>query len=168
MFEDLQKRLSFRRGANESFSSYEPHFALHLAKFNARGSFSALSETISALMLLANAGVDSAHRNSILAAASPKEASLTTKSSINEFIQAVGYETVSSVLRQCEKSTTLSCLSAGAAYQTVTGSPGINSTGMDTHGSSNGRPTPVKRTREQIKKMENSSQYKRCGNYSHW
>lgn len=136
--------MSIFRGASESFSDYELRFGIRFAKFNARGGSVALSEAISALMLLANAGVDSALRISILAAAAPKEASLTARMSINGSIPATGYETVASMLLQCEKNTLLSGFSAGAPHRTVAGSPGANSIRMDTNSSSSRRSTRVK------------------------
>lgn len=53
---------------------------------------------MSALLLLANAKVDSSQRLSILAAASPKDSKLSSTATIDDYVKYVKYESISSVL----------------------------------------------------------------------
>lgn len=54
------------------------------------------------LFKLVNANVDSAQRISILAAASPINYKLSPRSSLDDFVRSAKYETIASILRQCD------------------------------------------------------------------
>lgn len=54
-------------------------------------------------MLLANSGVDSGHRISVLAAASPNNSNLSENATTKDFLTAISYTSVSSILRQCDR-----------------------------------------------------------------
>lgn len=103
VYTELQKLLSIQRGDTESFKTFETRFEAQLSKFNALGSSVSLPESMSALVLLANSKVDSSQRISILAAASPKESKLLSTASIDDYVKAVKYEAIASVLRQCDR-----------------------------------------------------------------
>lgn len=58
-YKDLQDLLQLRRGTNENHG-FELRFAAQSAKFNAYVASDSLPESLTALMLLANASIDSA------------------------------------------------------------------------------------------------------------
>lgn len=67
-------------------------------------------------MLLANSGIDNSHRVSFLGAASPRSSSETTTT--DEYLDSISYNTVASVLRQCDQmksQTNTNALSASSA-----------------------------------------------------
>lgn len=103
VFRDFNDLLSTRRSNAESYRSFENRFAAQVAKFNSNGTCTQLPESLTALMLLANASVDNSQRVAVLAAAAPTDSSFTNQSSNDEFMKAVSYSSVSSVLRQCDK-----------------------------------------------------------------
>lgn len=110
---------------------------------------------MSALVLLANAKVDSSQRISILAAASPKESILSESSSIDDYVKSVKYEAIASILRQCDRPSgnedRRNALSSYTAHNTA-------------HRNFNrGRMT-----REQVYEAKLKSRCKRCNKYGHW
>lgn len=57
---------------------------------------------MTAILFLANSGLDPSQSFSVLAAASPKSSELTRKAKNGEFIKLTTYESVDSIIRQCE------------------------------------------------------------------
>ena len=153
VYTELQKLLSIQRGGNELFKNFESRFEAQLSKFNALGSSVSLPESMSALVLLANSRVDSSQRISILAAAAPKESKLSSTASIDDYVRAVKYEAIASVLRQCDDSSSSvqsTHLSAFGGFQTPY------------------RPRPRRMTRDQVLEMKGKTKCAKCGKYGHW
>lgn len=96
-----------------------------LHKFNVHGSTTQLSEVVSAIFFLNNTNVYNEQRVSILASSAPSNAGLTPPSSTDEFIAAVCYEVVASVVFLCDIATscTQHALTAMTAQTIVTESP---------------------------------------------
>lgn len=111
--------MSLRRESSEFYPDYEFRFNAQLSRFNAFGSFVALSGAISAVMLLSNAVVDASQRISVLAAAAPRDATLIVSKTTDDFIKSVAYETVSTILRYCDRSNALMSydLSASSGHE---------------------------------------------------
>lgn len=84
--------------------NFESRFAAQAAKFNPISNTTKLPEFITALMLLSNSGCDDSQRVTVLAAASPSNSNLTPQSTNDEFLKAVTYPSVASVIKQCDKS----------------------------------------------------------------
>lgn len=103
IYRDLTELLNLRREPAELFRNYELRFAAQASTFNANGPSVALPSSLTALALLANSGVDSPQRISILAAAAPSSSSLNESSPKEDFISLVNYESIASVLRKCDK-----------------------------------------------------------------
>lgn len=101
VYDQMQQLLRCVRRGNENFYLFQARFNAHLHKFSALGSSTALSESFKALFFLNNTNVDSAQRSSILAASIPTDTSLALHSSTKEFIEAMGYEAVASVVCLC-------------------------------------------------------------------
>ena len=109
-----------RRSSNEAMKNFEPRFSAQVAKFNSISSTSKLPECITALMLLSNSAIEDSQRVSVMAAAAPSNQNLSSNSSNDEFLSAITYQSVSSVINQCDKSSqppveneTLTASSAG-------------------------------------------------------
>lgn len=62
IFRDLKEILSTRRGSNESLRGVESRFAAQMSKFNSLDTRTKLPESLTALMLLANASVENTQR----------------------------------------------------------------------------------------------------------
>ena len=104
VYQDFMNLLNLKRGANESFRNFESRFEAQVSKFNAHSDTSKIPASLTAFMLLANSNVDSSQRISVLAAAAPS--SDNTGSTTEEFLKAISYDSVASVLRQCDRSKT--------------------------------------------------------------
>lgn len=109
-----------RRGTNETMKNFESRFSAQVAKFNSKSTTTKLPECITALMLLSNSAINDAQRVSVMAAAAPSDENLNSQSSNDEFLSAFTYQSVSSVIKQCDKtslepneSTSLTASSAG-------------------------------------------------------
>lgn len=98
--------LKTKRGEKESHKEFEQRFSAQMAKLNSMGPALKLSSEMGSLIILGNAKVDSDQRISILVAASPKDENISPRSSLEDFMKAVDYETIAAVLRQCETSRT--------------------------------------------------------------
>lgn len=146
--------MSIHRGETEPLKNFESRFEAQLSKFNPLGSSVSLPKSISALVLLANLKVDSSQRISILAAAAPKESNLSTRASIEDYVKAVKYEAISSLLRQCHRPTNgdySSKLTVNWAFQ-----PHL-------------RPrNSRKMSHGQLIEMKGKTKCGKCGKYGHW
>lgn len=96
--------LNTRRGNSENMKKFESRFSAQVAKFNSISNTTKLPDCLTALMLLSNASIDDAQRVSILAAASLSDENLGAQSSNDQYLSAVTYSSVASVIKQCDKS----------------------------------------------------------------
>ncbi len=103
VYQDFLEVINAKRGSNESFKNFESRFEAQVAKFNSHSESSKLPEALVAFMLLANSNVDSGQRISVLAAAAPREDEFEENATTSDFLQSVTYNSVASVLRQCDK-----------------------------------------------------------------
>ena len=94
--------LSMKRGSTETFRNFESRFLAQVSRLNSTSTSSKLPEALRAFMLLANSSVDNGQRISVLAAAS-NGTSIDSNASTDEYLNAVQYEKVASVLRQCDQ-----------------------------------------------------------------
>lgn len=94
--------ISTIRNVYKSFHDFEVRFCAHLPRFNALASKTAISEAMSARMLLANANVVFGQPVSILAAAPPSTNLAIDSNSIDSLLELVHYESVTTVLRQSD------------------------------------------------------------------
>lgn len=144
-----------KRGADESFLNFESRFAAQVSKFNSHSSDAKLPEALTSFMLLANSNIDNNQRISILAAACPKEDSFTGVPTTTDYLGKVSYESIATVVRQCEKKSD-SNIDTQSVLQISAG---------------NATSAPRRRwTAEEVQTMKNSSQCRRagCGKYGHW
>lgn len=102
VFAQLQNLLATRCDERGSNLPFEGRFDALLSRLTCRGSSVASSDAMAALLLLPNSNVDGSQRIAILAAVAPKSIGLCPWSSTDEFIEAVKYESIATVLRQCD------------------------------------------------------------------
>eukprot|EP00171_Calliarthron_tuberculosum_P017605 IDg17605t1 len=101
VYQDFTKLLATKRHSTESFKYFESRFEAQVSKFNAHSESNHLPDSLTAFMLLANPSVDNGERISVLAAAAPS--SITTEDACtSDYLSAVTYNSVASVLRQCD------------------------------------------------------------------
>lgn len=100
VYSELIKLMTVKRLSNKTFKDFELRFDAQLSRFNSLATNTALSNPLSALILLANANVDAGQRVSIIAAASPPANLVDSNASIDKIILLVIYESVAPVLRQ--------------------------------------------------------------------
>lgn len=84
--------------------NFESRFIAQVAKFNAIATTTKLPECITALMLMSNSSIDDAQRVSVMVAAALSAASLNAESTNDQYLRAVTYNAVASVIKQCDKS----------------------------------------------------------------
>lgn len=138
-----------RRGNNESMKNFESRFSAQVAKFNSISTTTKLPECITALMLLSNSAIDDSQRVSVLAAAAPSGDSLDAQSTNDQFLSAITYQSVSSVIKQCDKSP-----SATGNVNALNAS----SAGTTSHG----------RGRRSRSNITMRFPCDKCGKYGHW
>lgn len=160
VFQDFITLLSTKRGQNESFKNFESRFEAQVSKFNSHSHASKLPEALTAFMLLGNSAVDSSQRVSVLAAASPHETDVPDTATTADFLEAVSYNSVASVLRQCDnvknmdKPDTRTALSSNAV-----------TTGSNRNARNRGRRTL---SPEQLADLKSRSRCRRCKMIGHW
>lgn len=98
--------LNTRRSQNESLKTFETRFSAAVTKFNSLSNITRLPQCITALMLLSNASIEHSQRVSALAAAAPNGTVFTDQSSNDDYLKAVTYRQLASVVKQCEKAST--------------------------------------------------------------
>ena len=135
----FNKLLNTRRNSHENMKNFESRFSAQSAKFNSLSQTTKLPECIIALMLLSNSAIDDNQRVSVMAAAAPSDSNLYNQSTNYQFLGVITYQSVASVIRQCDKAnlprTTEQPLTASSANGTGNGGYyGGNSSGR-------GRPT---------------------------
>ena len=67
VYTDFMQLIMIKLGTNESFKNYESRFASQLAKFHSNSDTVALSDALSAFILLANANIENNQRLAIVA-----------------------------------------------------------------------------------------------------
>lgn len=94
-----------KRNTSETFRNYEVRLSTLGAKIRTHDQTVSLQESLSALLLLGPSVVDDSQRVTILAAAEIDRSGLSAKNEGSEVkpVHRVKYESVASVLRQCDK-----------------------------------------------------------------
>lgn len=127
LFDDFSTLLDTKRHGTELFKNFESSFAAQMARYNAHGSSIALPECIGALLLVVYANFVDSQRVLILPVASSKASSSVTESSSNEhIIKAIEYESIASVIRQCDNGSSSSSRpspSSSAHISSLSGNP---------------------------------------------
>lgn len=90
-------------GRTESLKNFKVRFSAAVTKFNFLSETTKIIEGITALMLLSNSGIEQSQKVSFLAAAAPANLSLSKLCSKNDFLKAVTYHQLVSVVKQCER-----------------------------------------------------------------
>lgn len=98
VYTDFIAFLNTKRGQLESLKS-EALFEASAPKFNSEPTLSKLPDSILAFLILANSNVDSSQRISVLATSTPRDSDSTRDSITDDFLKAVSYGKIYSVLR---------------------------------------------------------------------
>jgi len=155
VYQDFVTLLNVRRGENESFRNYESRFEAKVSKFRSHGDSCDLPDALTAFMLLSNSSVDNTQRISVLAAAVPQlqqEEGEAVVLNTAHYLSQVSYDSVASVLRQCD---------AGSSTKpTITASTASTTT----------RRTTGRRTlnASQLADLKNKSTCHKCKKMGHW
>lgn len=159
--------MSTKRNEPASFRELESQFNAQMSRFNALASHTTISDAMSALMLLANASVDSSQRVSIIAALSPSSDTVNSSESIDEMPKLVYYASVATVIRQCDKqgvyNTNNRIVSSHAAS--------FNQTQNANNRRSDYANSPIRRnrtTREHMRSVKYKTTCNQCGRYGNW
>lgn len=122
VFQDFIALMNLNRGTYETFRNFEQRFEAQASKFNSHSDYTQLSEAILAFMMMANATLDANQRISFLAASCPNPDNWSSSSTTDDFFKYIKYESIASVILECEKTSTapLDSLSVGAATTTTT------------------------------------------------
>lgn len=100
VFDKLPNLHPPHRGDSEPFLNCEPGFHAQLRKRNALGESVQLTYAMALLRLLANANAEGSELLSIFAAAAPNDSMLSPRSSLNDFVKTLKYDTAATVLRK--------------------------------------------------------------------
>ena len=146
---------STRRSNNETMKNFESRFSAQVAKFNSISATTRLPECITALMLLSNSAIDDSQRVSVMAAAAPSDESLNSQSSNDAFLSSITYQSVSSVIKQCDKTT----------HTTVDQAP-LSASSAGTSRSHEQNRNNKGRSKGQSLSMKYPCDI--CGKYGHW
>ena len=84
--------------------NFKSRFYAQVAKFNSISKTTKSPECITALMLMSDSLIDDTQRVSVMAAAAPASANINGISTNYEFLAAITYSTVTSVIKECDKS----------------------------------------------------------------
>ena len=158
VFQDFLSLINTKRHPNESFKNFESRFQAQVSRLNAHGSEARLSDALVAFALLANADVDNNQRVSVLANGAPRDSALTATSTTNEYLKAVSYDAIASVLRQCDR------MKNSAEENHVKPLSG-NAAHYSKHRSNGQRPT---KTPEEMAKIKGKSKCFICKKFGHW
>lgn len=94
--------LNTRQGSSESMKNFESRLSAQVAKINSISATTKPPECLTALMLLSNLSIEDAQLVSVMAAASPSEADLGNQSTNDQFLAAVTYNSVASIIKKCD------------------------------------------------------------------
>ena len=150
VYTDFMQLLATKRGITETCRNYESRFAASIAKLKSHAS-SALPESLTAFMLLANSNIEDNQRISILAAATANgaTANTTTEATNEQLLDPLKYESIASIIRQCDINN-----------KPVGGSVQANSGKF--------QKKKKKLTPEQLADLKSKSQCKKCQEWGHW
>lgn len=109
VYHDFIAVIDLKPEQNEAFPNFESRFEAQVDKFNLHCFSSQIPEALTALILLANANVDSSQHISVPAAAAPAafSSNLSDASTTEDYRKEITYASIGSVLRQCDKSSTV-------------------------------------------------------------
>lgn len=128
-FDGFNTLLTTRRRQSGSLKTFETRFSAAVTKFNSLSNTTKLPQCITALMLLSNASIEQSQRVSVLAAVASSGQNFSEQSTNDEFLNAVTYKQLASMVKQCERSsstlssttTSLSASAAGAVSRSQCG-----------------------------------------------
>lgn len=143
--------------------NFESRFPAQVAKFNSISQTTKLPECLTALMLLSNSNIDDAQRVSVLASASSSDSELNAQSTNDEFLNAITYQSVASVIKQCDHQNTNDNLMANSAqaHQNRFFKP---KNGFKNNFKNNRPPLPKEVYDQKTKQYP----CHKCGKYGHW
>lgn len=95
--------------------NFEPPFSVQVAKFNAMSETTKLPEYLTALLLLSNSAINGNQRISVLAAAAPADIPLDGVATNDQFLAAVTFQSVASVVKQFKMQEVGKSMQASAA-----------------------------------------------------
>lgn len=102
--------------------NFNARFSAQVAKFNALSANTKLPECITALILLSNSAIDDSQCISVMAAAAHTDENLISQSTHDRFLSSITYQSIASVIKQCDKtSPETSASTAPAASSASTG-----------------------------------------------
>eukprot|EP00171_Calliarthron_tuberculosum_P022021 IDg22021t1 len=153
VYQDFIELLATRRGQSEKFGDFEFRFSAQVSKFNCHSDLTKLPEALTAFMLLSNSNVDANQRISVLAASSPTEKVFEKKSTTTDFIKSVSYESIASVIRQCESPKTISSTLNSSAASNV---------------QSRGKKFRTRLSPEKLAELKLRSKCNLCSEFGHW
>ena len=102
VYGDFLNFLSTKHGPNEAFRNFESRFTAAVSKFKSH-SASALPASLMEFMLLGNSAIEFNQRISILSAATNSSIGFHEDLSNSGFLRTIKYDSIASVLRQCDK-----------------------------------------------------------------
>lgn len=82
---------------------FESRFSAQVAKFNSISKTTKPPECITALLLPSNSAINDPQSVSVTAAAAPSDENLTSQSSNDQFLSSITYQSIASVVKQCDK-----------------------------------------------------------------
>eukprot|EP00178_Gracilaria_changii_P016470 TRINITY_DN4728_c0_g1_i1.p1 TRINITY_DN4728_c0_g1~~TRINITY_DN4728_c0_g1_i1.p1 ORF type:complete len:805 (-),score=91.02 TRINITY_DN4728_c0_g1_i1:529-2943(-) len=138
--------------------NFESRFQAQISKLHAHGSAVKLFDAVTAFTLLANADIDPTQRISVLANSAPTTKDFSDTSTTDDYLKAVSYSSIASVLRQCERSP--ASLSRSSALSS-------NAANAQRFSSSHSN-TKTKLTPEQLADLKSLCQCRKCSKYGHW
>lgn len=158
VYQNFTSLLSMKRALHETFKNFQFWFFPQISKFNSNSSSSKLPEALTAIILLAGSAVDNWHRFSVLAAVS-NGTSLDASATTDEYLAAVSYEKVASVLRQCDQVRSNATPSINVQAINIELKKGQG----ERNGNGKHRITLV-----QLVQYKDKSKYRSCHKYSHF
>lgn len=120
-YEGFNRFLKTHRNNNESSKSFQIRFSAAVAKFNSMFTTTKLPQCTTALMLLSSAAIEHLQRVSCLNAAALTGTVFTDQSSNDACLKTVTCEQLASVVKKCEKASTVSSFANAALAATFAG-----------------------------------------------
>lgn len=178
VLKDFNSLISAKRSDSEAFKIFENRFAALVSKFNSHGSKLSLPEPILTFLLLHSANLCDNQRISILASVSSNlKLDLTdvkTSKTYGEVVSSIKFESVASILRQCEKDRAQSsCHSLRAHSGNPTHGGGRSSRGRGKGGRGGGGGRNKKMSASKVRQVKMKSQCHYCSTkgltrFGHW
>lgn len=92
-----------RRSNNETMKYFESRLSAKVAKFNSISKTTNPPECFTVLLLPSNSAINDSQRVSVMAATAPSVENLTSQSSNHQFLSSITYQSIASVVKQCDK-----------------------------------------------------------------